>query len=71
MFSEAIHSLADTLNQLILVYGINQSIKGPTESHPYGYNNMQYVSSLISGVGIFCLGAGVSVYHGVSGKTKV
>ena len=67
MFSEAIHSAADTLNQLILVYGIRKSVKKATEEHPYGYSNMQYVASLISGVGIFCLGAGVSVYHGVTG----
>ncbi len=67
MFSEAIHSAADTANQLILAYGIRKSESHPTEAHPYGYSNMQYVSSLISGVGIFCVGAGLSVYHGVSG----
>ncbi len=67
MFSEAVHSAADTCNQLILAYGIRQSTKGATRSHPYGYSNMQYVTSLISGVGIFCMGAGLSVYHGVTG----
>lgn len=35
--------------------------------HPYGYTNMRYVSSLISGVGIFCVGSGLSFYHGVTG----
>lgn len=35
--------------------------------HPYGYSNMRYVASLISGVGIFCVGTGLSVYHGISG----
>lgn len=67
MFSEAIHSLADTLNQMILAYGIHKSTKHPTKDHPYGYSNAQYVTALISGVGIFCLGAGVSVYHGIHG----
>jgi len=67
MFSEAIHSLADTLNQMILAYGIHKSTKHPTKDHPYGYSNAQYVTALISGVGIFCLGAGVSVYHGIQG----
>ena len=70
MFSEAIHSAADTCNQLILAYGINKSVKKPNEDHPYGYSNMQYVSSLISGVGIFCVGAGLSVYHGITGLTS-
>ena len=67
MFSEAVHSAADTCNQLILAFGIQRSTKGATRSHPYGYSNMQYVSSLISGVGIFCMGAGLSIYHGASG----
>lgn len=67
MFSEAIHSLADTLNQVILAYGIHKSNSTPTKDHPYGYSNIQYVTALISGVGIFCLGAGLSVYHGITG----
>ena len=67
MFSEAIHSLADTGNQAILAYGISKSESKPTKSHPYGYSNIQYVMALISGVGIFCVGAGLSVYHGVIG----
>lgn len=90
MFSECLHSLADTVNQLILAYGIQKSIQvsvvlhvgaRPLEyffritlypqqadgDHPYGYSNMRYVASLISGVGIFCVGAGLSVYHGLTG----
>ncbi|XP_070554265.1 proton-coupled zinc antiporter SLC30A9, mitochondrial-like isoform X2 [Ptychodera flava] len=67
MFSEAIHSLADTCNQIILAFGIYHSIRKPSPDHPYGYSNMLYVSSLISGVGIFCLGAGLSFYHGITG----
>ncbi len=35
--------------------------------HPYGYTNAKYVASLISGVGIFCIGAGLSFYHGIEG----
>ena len=50
-----------------MAYGIKSSAKKADENHPYGYTNMQYVSSLISGVGIFCLGAGLSVYHGIDG----
>merc|ERR1719370_2159316 len=67
MFSEAIHSLADTGIQAILAYGITKSESKPTKSHPYGYSNIQYVMALISGVGIFCVGAGLSVYHGIIG----
>ena len=39
----------------------------PDPDHPYGYSNMKYVASLISGVGIFCVGTGLSFYHGVMG----
>jgi len=67
MFSECIHSLADTINQLILAYGIHKSVQRADSEHPYGYSNMKYVSSLISGVGIFCVGTGLSIYHGISG----
>lgn len=67
MFSEFIHSLADTANQLILAAGIRQSLKQPDVDHPYGWANFRNVSSLISGVGIFCVGAGLSIYHGITG----
>ncbi|CAH3114635.1 unnamed protein product [Pocillopora meandrina] len=67
MLSESIHSLADMLNQCLLAVGIMQSIKKPSPDHPYGWSRARYVYSLISGVGIFFLGAGVTMYHGVSG----
>uniref|UniRef100_W5L2Z1 Proton-coupled zinc antiporter SLC30A9, mitochondrial n=2 Tax=Astyanax mexicanus TaxID=7994 RepID=W5L2Z1_ASTMX len=67
MFSEAIHSLADTCNQALLALGISQSVRNPDPVHPYGFSNMRYIASLISGVGIFMMGAGLSWYHGIMG----
>lgn len=67
MFAETIHSLSDTVNQVILYLGIRTSIKVANEEHPYGYHNAAYIASLISGVGIFCVGSGISFYHGVHG----
>nr|KAG5699666.1 hypothetical protein BaRGS_005114 [Batillaria attramentaria] len=67
MFSEFIHSVADTMNQVILGVGLYHSIKKPDPDHPYGYSNLRNISSLISGVGIFFLGTGLSLYHGVQG----
>lgn len=64
MFAESIHSLADTANQLILAVGIRKSLQEPTADHPYGYHPMRYIAPLISGVGIFCVGCGLSMYHG-------
>ena len=70
LFAEAIHSLADTANQLILAVGIRKSLQSPTPDHPYGYHPMRYIAPLISGVGIFCVGCGLSVYHGIEGLLK-
>lgn len=67
MFSEMVHSAADTLNQIILGLGLYQSYKKPDPGHPYGYTNLRHVSSLVSGVGIFFLGTGFSIYHGIQG----
>lgn len=64
MLAESIHSLADIGNQLLLRTGIQRSKKAPSALHPYGYMKDKFVWSLISAVGIFCLGAGVTVVHG-------
>mmetsp|Transcript_30703 Transcript_30703/g.86802 ORF Transcript_30703/g.86802 Transcript_30703/m.86802 type:complete len:569 (+) Transcript_30703:274-1980(+) len=66
MLAEAIHSIADVVNQGLLRTGVMKSLQGPTASHPYGYSRDRFVWSLISAVGIFCLGAGVSIVHGIN-----
>ncbi len=66
MFSEAIHSLADTSNQGLLFLGIRQSEKPADALFHYGYGADRYLYSLLSAVGIFVLGCGVTVYHGVN-----
>lgn len=67
ILAESIHSMADISNQLLLRYGIVNSSRAPDERSNYGYRRELFVWSLISGVGIFCLGAGVSVVHGAHG----
>lgn len=67
LFAEAIHSTMDTVNQLILFLGIRYSSRNPDLNFPYGYGNMRYVTSLISGCGILSFGCGLSMYHGISG----
>ncbi|BFZ15229.1 hypothetical protein BsWGS_18268 [Bradybaena similaris] len=67
MFSEFIHSCADTMNQIILGIGLYHSFKKPDTDHPYGYRNLRNISSLISGVGIFFFGTGLSYYHSLIG----
>ncbi|MFT5524878.1 MAG: zinc transporter 9 [Pirellulaceae bacterium] len=65
MLSESIHTLADLLNQILLLVGIQRSAHGPDDEFEYGYGAEQYVWALISAVGIFFLGCGVTVYHGI------
>jgi zinc transporter 9 len=66
LFSEAIHSLADTLNQGLLMVGLKLSTKKADEEFSYGYGQERFLWALISACGIFFLGAGVTIYHGVS-----
>ena len=65
ILAEGIHSLADIANQLLLRMGVASSRRQPDEMSNYGYRRELFVWSLISGVGIFCLGAGVTIVHGV------
>ena len=65
MLSEAIHTLADLLNQILLLIGIVRSDRVPDLEFQYGYRSERYVWALISAVGIFFLGCGVTIYHGV------
>jgi zinc transporter 9 len=66
MLSEAIHSIADTMNQVLLMIGIVRSSKDPDPDYRYGYTAERYIWALISAVGIFFLGCGVTIYHGIS-----
>ena len=65
MLSEAIHTLADLLNQILLMIGIVRSTRDADDTYEYGYQSERYVWALISAVGIFFLGCGVTVYHGI------
>jgi divalent metal cation (Fe/Co/Zn/Cd) transporter len=52
---------------MLLRIGIKKAQRQPNEIHPYGYARDQFIWPLISAVGIFCCGAGVSFVHGVTG----
>lgn len=65
MLSEAVHSFADTANQALLFVGIQRSERPADVRYPYGYGAERYFFALLSAVGIFVLGCGVSVYHGI------
>ncbi len=66
MVSEAIHSLVDTGNEILLLYGLRRAARPPDELHPLGHGRELYFWSFIVTLLIFGLGAGVSVYEGIS-----
>jgi len=65
MLSEAIHSLIDTGNQLLLLYGMFRSVRPPDELHPLGHGRELYFWSFVVAFLMFTIGAGVSGYEGV------
>jgi zinc transporter 9 len=65
MLAEGIHSLADVGNQSLLAVGMSRAQQPATPEHPYGYGRDAFVWALMSAVGIFFLGCGVTVAHGV------
>ena len=66
MLSEAIHSVVDTSNQLLLLYGMHRAAKPPDRKHPLGHGRELYFWSFIVALLMFTLGAGVTFYEGVT-----
>lgn len=65
LMAEAIHSFADTSNQVLLLIGIKSGEKEPSRKHPWGHGQARYFWNLISATGVFFIGFGVTTYHGV------
>lgn len=65
MFSEGIHSLVDTGNQVLLLFGMKRAAKPADEKFPYGYGKEIYFWSFIVAILIFAVGAGISIYEGI------
>jgi cation diffusion facilitator family transporter len=65
MLAEAIHSYADTGNQVLLYLGLKQSGRPPDPEHPLGYGKLSYFWSFIVALMLFSLGGLFSIYEGI------
>lgn len=65
MLAEAIHSSADTLNQILLLIGIKRGKRQPDSLHPFGFSSELYFWSFIVAIILFTAGAAFSIYEGI------
>jgi cation diffusion facilitator family transporter len=65
MFAEAIHSVADSGNQVLLIIGGRKSRKQASQSHPFGYGRQRYIYAFMVSIVLFSIGGLFSVYEGI------
>lgn len=65
LLAESIHSVADTGNQILLLFGGHRSNRAPDEEHQFGYARERYFWSFVVSIVLFMLGGLFAVYEGV------
>jgi len=65
MLSEGIHSIVDTGNGILVLYGLRRAAVHPDHEHPLGYGREIYFWSFVVAVLLFAIGAGISLYQGI------
>lgn len=64
MLAESVHSLADTINEVLLMFGKHEALRRPDALHQFGYGRSRYFYSFVVALLVFVLGAVVAVYEG-------
>ncbi len=64
MLSEAIHSVADSCNQVLLLIGGKRAQRSADERHPFGYGRRRYVYAFIVSIVLFLVGGVFALYEG-------
>jgi cation diffusion facilitator family transporter len=65
MLAEAIHSVADSGNQVLLLVGGRKARREASSSHPFGYGRQRYIYAFMVSIVLFSIGGMFSVYEGV------
>jgi cation diffusion facilitator family transporter len=65
MLSEGVHSLVDTSNEVLMLYGMRRAARPADLAHPFGHGRELYFWAFIVALLVFALGAGVSTYEGI------
>jgi cation diffusion facilitator family transporter len=66
MMSEAAHSLADTITEVLLFIALKRGNRAADERHPFGYGRETYFWAFLAALCTFGIGAGFSIWQGVS-----
>ena len=65
MLAEAVHSFADTINQVLLLVGGRRSTKAADEEHPFGYGRARFLYGFLVAIILFSVGGAYSIYEGI------
>jgi cation diffusion facilitator family transporter len=70
MLSEAAHSVADTITEVLLFVALKRGTREPDDRHPFGYGRETYFWAFLASLATFALGAGFSIWQGISTMTN-